>query len=120
MMIDNIPYIKIPKVGKVRFVLPVKQTINSILPSNTRITSATTRRFNGEYTISLQLERIVDRPEQLVEIKKTDVLASDMGLKDFAIYGNYDFTEKTTNPRFIKLHEKRLTSKVFESQEASF
>ena len=108
MLIDDVPYVKIPKVGKVRFVMPVKQTINSILPNHTRITSATIRRFNGEYTISLQMERIVDKPEQLVEIKKTDVFASDMGLKDFAIYGNYCFTEKTPNPRFIKLHEKRL------------
>jgi putative transposase len=108
MLIDNLPYIKIPKVGKVRFILPFGQTINSILPNNTRITSATIRRFNGEYTISLQLERIVDKPEQLVEINKTDVWASDMGIKDFAIYGNYGFTKKEPNPRFIKLHEKRL------------
>ena len=58
MMEDNVPHVKIPKVGKIRFVSPVGQTINSILPKNTRITSATIRRFNGIYTISLQLERV--------------------------------------------------------------
>ena len=52
-LIDNLPYVKLPKIGNVRFVLPIKQTINSILPKNTRITSATIRRFNGAYTISL-------------------------------------------------------------------
>ena len=108
MIVDSFPYIKIPKIGKVRFVMPAKQTINSILPNHTRITSATIRRFNGEWTISLQLERIVDKPEALVKVKKTDVWASDMGLKDFAIYGNCGFTDKVQNPRFIKLHEKRL------------
>ena len=108
MMVDNVPHIKLPKVGKVRFVMPAKQTINSILPNNARITSATIRRFNGEYTISLQLERVVDKPEQLIEVNKTDVWASDMGLKDFAIYGNCGFTDKVSNPRFIKVHEKRL------------
>ena len=108
MMVNNIPYVKIPKVGKVRFVLPVGQTINSILPSHTRITSATIRRFNGVYTISLQLERIIDKPNELIEVNRTDVWAMDMGLKDFGIYGNFKFTEKEQNPRFIKIHEKRL------------
>jgi hypothetical protein len=45
LTIDNLPYIKLPKVGKVRFVLPVSQTINSILPKNTRITSATIKQY---------------------------------------------------------------------------
>jgi putative transposase len=107
-MVNNLPYVKLPKIGLVRIVMPVKQTINSILPDNTRITSATIRRFNGEWTISLQLERIVNKPEELIEVKATDVWASDMGIKDFAIYGNKDFTNKEDNPRFIKLHEKRL------------
>lgn len=108
LIIDNLPYIKLPKVGKIRFVLPFKQAIDTILPKHTRITSATIHQSNGKYTVSLQLERIVDKPTELTEVNKTDIWAMDMGLKDFCIYGNYEFTKKVKNHRFIKIHEKRL------------
>ena len=107
-IIDGLPYIKLPKLGKMRFVLPVGETIDSIFPRGTKITSATIRRSNDIYTVSLQLEQIIDKPENLLEIHKTDVYAMDMGIKDFGIYGNCEFTEKELNPRWIKIHEKRL------------
>lgn len=46
LMMDNLPYIKIPKVGKVRFVLPFGETLTTILPPNTRITSIAIKRCN--------------------------------------------------------------------------
>ena len=108
MEVNSLPYIKLPKVGLVRFVMPLGQTIHSILANNTRITSASIHRFNGQYTVSLQLERIVDKPTELIEVNKTDIFACDMGIRNFGIYGNYDFTKEVSNPRFIKIHEKRL------------
>lgn len=108
LMVDNLPYIKIPKVDKIRFVLPIGQTLDTILPKNTRITSITIKRSNDDYTVSLQLERIVDIPEQVENIKVADIISMDMGLKHFAVYGNSQNTIEVENPRFIKIHEKRI------------
>ena len=108
LMVDNLPYVKLPKIGKVRFVLPVGKTINSILPNNTRITSASVQRFGGKYTVSLQLEAVIDVIHSVGEIRVSDIISSDMGIKNFAVYGNTEFTEEVENPRFIKVHEKRL------------
>ena len=44
----------------------------------------------------------------MIEVNKTDIFACDMGIRNFGIYGNYDFTKEVNNPRFIKIHEKRL------------
>jgi putative transposase len=107
LMVDNIPYLKLPKIGKVRFILPIKQTISTLQPFNARITSVTIKKHNGIYTASIQMEAIVDIPKQLTQVNINDIIAIDMGIKDFGIYGNKN-TTKVKNPRFIKLHEKRL------------
>ena len=108
LMENKLPYIKLPKVGKVRFILPIGKSISDILPFNTRITSATIKRYNNEYTISLQLESIVDIPVAIKEVKITDIISMDMGIKEFGIYGNMEYTNTIDNPRFIKNHEKRI------------
>ena len=111
---DNIPYVKLPKVGLVRIVVPLGKTLEDLIPINTRITSATIKRSscnvtkNTVYTISLQLESIIDKITPITMIEKSSIWASDMGLKDFAIYGNTKETFKQENPHFIKTHEKRL------------
>ncbi len=48
LMVESLPYIKLLKVGKVHFVLPAGKSINSILPDNTRITSASVQRSGGK------------------------------------------------------------------------
>lgn len=108
LMIDKLPYVKIPKVGKVRFVLPKGKTLQNIQPENTNITSATIKRNKDTYTISLQMEAIVDKPVPITTVHVKNIIASDMGIKDFATYGNKDYTEKVENPKFIKVHEKRV------------
>ena len=111
---NNIPYIKLPKVGKVRIVLPKKMKIEDILPFNTKILRATIKRSscnineNTQYTVSLQLETVIDKINPLTEVSKKDICASDMGIKDFAIYGNEDYTQKEENPHWIKVHSKRI------------
>ena len=108
LMVDGLPYVKLPKIGKIRFVLPMDKTINSILPNNTRITSASIRRSGGKYTVSLQLEAVIDAVAPIGKVCVSDIISSDMGIKSFAVYGNNEFTEEVENPRFIKVHEKRL------------
>lgn len=108
LIVDNVPYLKLPKIGKVRFVLPIGQTIDTIMPFNTRITSVTIKHYHDTYTASIQFETIIDKPEQLVQVYKKDIVAIDMGIKDFGIYGNPEKTTKVPNPRFIKIHEKRV------------
>lgn len=38
----------------------------------------------------------------------SDILAADMGLKRFAVIGGQDWSEEVENPRWIRLHAKRL------------
>ena len=105
---NGIVYLQLPKVGKVRFIMPEKETLKTILPKNTRITSVSIQRNGNNYSASLQLEAIIDMPYEIKAIHYRDLISSDMGIKDFAIWGNKDFTEKSENPRFIKKHERRV------------
>ena len=110
LMIDKLPYVKIPKVGKVRFVLPKGKTLQDIQPKNTNITSATIKRNKDTYTISLQMEAIVDKPIPITTVHVKNIIASDMGIKDFAIYGNKDYTEKVKNQR--KYFHHKLSKEI--------
>ena len=100
--------------GLVRVIVPLGKTLEDLIPINTRITSATIKRSSSNvtknivYTISFQLEIIIDKITPITMIEKSSIWASDMGLKDFAIYGNINETFKQENPHFIKTHKKRL------------
>ena len=89
---NGLPYVKLPKVGKIRFVLPKGQTIASIIPEGTAILSAVVRRETNHHTVSLQLETVIPKPEQLMEMHVGDILAADMGFKRFAVIGGSDST----------------------------
>lgn len=105
---NGLPYVKFPKVGKVRFVLPKGQTIASLIPEGTAILSAVVRRETNHHTVSLQLEAVIPKPEKLMEMHVSDILAADMGLKRFAVIGGQNWSEEIENPRWIRLHSKRL------------
>lgn len=109
---NNIPVVKLPKVGKVRFVLPTGRSIESLVPndaiSQTRITSACISRVGQRYFVSLQLEAIIDIVNPIKKVRYGDVIAMDVGIKSFCVYGNNDFKKKEDNPRWINLHAKRL------------
>ena len=106
--VDGLPCAKLPKIGKVRFILPKGKILQTIKPNNTRITSATIKREKGIYTVSLQMETIIEKPIQIYSVSIKDIIAMDMGIKHFGIYGNKEYTENVENPRFIKIHEKRV------------
>ena len=103
-----LPYIKLPKVGWVRFVLPKKRTLQDILPDGTTILSASIKRKGDRFTVSLQLESIIPSPVQAAQMSVHDIIAADMGLKVFALIGGPDWDKEIPNPRWIRLHEKRL------------
>jgi putative transposase len=108
-IINNLPYISIPKVGKVRFVLPKNRTISSIIPDeNTRITSITVVHNSTECYVSLQMETIVNLVSVQKSVCRSHIGSMDMGLKDFGIYGDTENTLKVDNPRWIKKSERKL------------
>lgn len=105
---DGLPYIKLPKVGLVRFVLPKKQTIQTLVPYGTSILSVAVKKKGDRYTASLQLETVVESPVQLNQMSVRDIMAADMGIKLFAVIGGEDWEKEIPNPRWIRIHEKRL------------
>ncbi len=105
---DHLPYIQLPKIGQIRFVLPKRQTVFSLVPNGTRILSASIKHIGKRYTVSLQLESVIDLAEDVKSISRSEVLAVDLGIKTFGYFGNDDIEWVEENPRWIKLHAKRL------------
>lgn len=106
--VDGLPYIKIPKIGKVRFVMPWKQTLQTLVPKGSRILSICIKHQRDSYTVSLQMETVIDRIYPIQTVTKNRIYSIDMGIKDLGIYGNNEFTEKIANPRFIRNNAKKL------------
>ena len=107
-MIDGLPYLKLPKIGNVRFVLPKGKTLADLQPQGVSIKSATVTRTNSRYRVSLQMETVIDRPVFPTVIHADEVISVDLGLKVFGMFGNAKETFTVPNPRWIKVHAKRL------------
>ena len=84
---NGLPYIKLPKLGKVRFVLPKGQTVSGLFLPNTRITKATVIKDGKHYLVSLALETVVEKTVPLNTVKKEQIVAMDMGIRKFCDYG---------------------------------
>lgn len=107
-MINKLPYVKLPKLGYIRFVLPKDKTLADIQPHGTSIKAATVTRSNATYRISLRMETVIDKPVFQTIIHKDDIMSVDLGLKDFGIFGNLKESNAVPNPRWIKVHARRL------------
>lgn len=105
---DGLPYIKLPKVGMVRIVLPKGKLFPGLCPSGTVIRKATVIRQGNRYDISFGMETVIDEIRLVEEVSLSEILSADMGLKDFAVLGDSDGFLKIRNPRWIRVHEKRL------------
>ena len=106
---NGLPFVKLPKLGNVRFALPFKTTVNTLLSPNTRITKATVIKIGKAYFVSLALETIVDRINPFTEVQRSRIIAMDMGIRKFCDYGPIENGYKhVENPHWIKLHERRL------------
>ena len=106
---DGKCYIKLPKLGLVRFVLPEKTQFQDLLPKGARITKATVIKDGRNYLVSLQIETIIDKHNPVTSFQPSEIIGMDMGIKEFAIYGS-DMGERIhiRNARYIKVHEKKL------------
>lgn len=103
------PCVKLPKVGKVPFTVPKGFTMETLIPQNSAIKKTTiTKQTDDIYEISLLIETIVDIASCVEEVHIKDIVFIDLGLSFFGIIGNYEHYEKIENPRWIKLHERRL------------
>lgn len=105
---DGLPCIKLPKVGKIRAVLPAGKTFPGLCPSGTSIKKATVSRQGDRYEVSLGMETVIDKIHPVEEVSVSEILSADMGLKDFAVLGDNESFLKIRNPRWIKVHERRL------------
>ena len=107
-------FIQVPKLGKVKFVIPKTNENDSKLTKikngTARILSATISYQGGKYYISLCLEEIVNlvKPLNLENIDLNKIIGIDLGLKDFAIINNGLHTQKEENPRYFAKSEKKL------------
>lgn len=105
---EGIPCVKLPKIGKVPFVLPKGKALGDVQPEGVRITKATVSCYGEVWTVSLSMESIIDLVEPFKALSLSSIFAGDAGLKEFLVYGTGDWTEHVPNPRFIKIHEKKL------------
>lgn len=106
---DGLPYIQLPVIGKVRFVMPKGATFTSLCPPGTRILKATVSKSGaGYYEVSLGMETVIDEIDPLKSINACDIFGMDLGLHDFCILSDGESVQKIENPRWIRLHEKRL------------
>lgn len=85
-MIDGIPYVKLPKIGNVRFILPKGKILTDIQPHGVSIKAATvSRELNGSYRIALRMESVIDKPVFLTVINAREIISVDLGLKEFGV-----------------------------------
>ena len=108
-MIDGIPYVKLPKVGCVRFILPKGKILTDIQPHGVTIKAATvSREPDGSYRIALRMESVIDKPVFPTVINAREIISVDLGLKEFGVFGNLEESIPVPNPRWIQVHAKRL------------
>ena len=108
-MIDGIPYVKLPKVGCVRFILPKGKILTDIQPHGVTIKAATvSMEPDGSYRIALRMESVIDKPVFPTVINAREIISVDLGLKEFGVFGNLEESIPVPNPRWIQVHEKRL------------
>ena len=108
-MIDGIPYVKLPKIGNIRFILPKGKILADIQPQGVSIKAETvSKEPDGLYRIALRMESVIDKPVFPTVINAREIISVDLGLKDFGVFGNLEESIPVPNPRWIKIHAKRL------------
>ena len=108
-MIDGIPYVKLPKIGNIRFILPKGKIFADIQPHGVSIKAATvSKEPDGSYRISLRMESVIDKPVFPTVINAREIISVDLGLKEFGVFGNLEESTPVPNPRWIQVHAKRL------------
>ena len=105
---DGRPCLKLPKVGFVPFILQKGKNLEDIVPNWAKILSCSIKKSSVGFTASLQMETVITKPVFPTTVNVRDILAADVGLKTFATVVGEDGSEKIENPRWIRLHARRL------------
>ena len=82
---DGIPCVRLPKANKVPFILPAGKTVTDVMPDEARITKATVSLKNGRWFVSLAVESIIDLVTPAKTVSVREIMAGDVGLKEFRI-----------------------------------
>jgi len=103
------PCVRLPKVGAIRFIRPAGKPPGSLVPPGARITKATVIKDGKNYLVSLQMEQVVQKQAPVTEYLPRDIVALDVGIREFAVYGSGSGERvHVPNEKYIALHEKRL------------
>lgn len=105
-------FIKLPKLGLVKFNLPNKigGNLNKAINKEALVKKATVSEKAGKYYVSVLCEEIVElvKPLDIGNIDSNKVIGIDLGLIDFATIANGNEYEKVANPKHLTKSEKKL------------
>ncbi len=97
------------KLGISGLSFPKGKLLADIQPHGVSIKAATvSKEPDGSYRISLRMESVIDKPVFPTFINSSEIVSVDLDLKDFGVFGNLEESIPVSNPRWIKVHAKRL------------
>ena len=102
--IDGLYYLKLPKLGKCRLIMPK----NFKYSVDEKILNVTVEKISNRYFVSILFETVIDKDTFSKFIEKNKIYSADMGIKSLLTYGNLDTDIKIDNPKYFKVHEKRI------------
>ena len=106
---ENGTFVKLPKIGLVRCIIPSGKTVASIMGNGGHILKATVIKDGDNYLVSLGVEHVIDKPEALKTVDARRIVSMDMGIRVFCDYGSGNGEHvHVENPRWIRKHSRRL------------
>ena len=107
--VDGCVYLKLPKLGKVKAVIPEGRTVEDVFPEGAKISKATVIKDGRHYKASLCIEDIIDKVIPISSYRADRLISMDMGIRRFCDYdnGSGDYVH-VENKRWIRKHAKRL------------
>ena len=102
--IDGLCHLKLPKLGNVRLIMPknFKYSIDE------KILNVTVEKVSNRYFVSILFETVIDKDTFFKFVEKDKIYSADMGVKSLMVYGNNKSDFKIDNPKYFKVHEKRI------------
>ena len=101
---DNGCYIKLPKLGLVKIIMPK----NFKYSLDEKILNVTVEKISNRYFVSILFETVIDIDTFSKIIEKDKIYSADLGIKSLITYGNSKEDIKIDNPKYFKIHERRI------------
>ena len=101
---DDTDYIKLSKLGLVKIIMPK----NFKYSLDKKILNVTVEKVSSRYFVSVLFETIIDIDTFSKTIEKDKIYSADMGIKSLITYGNNLLDIKVDNPKYFKVHERRI------------